>query len=526
MTVIHLRICTTLLLAGLFSAGCGTDGLDAGINDTGMPVYRDVVSIGRVRSLGQLEVNGVRYDASGATVNLDGAIVAQSDLAVGDVVLLQGRFDPDAGSGTARRIESVHVVQGKVESLDAANGEMEALGQKIVWSDDPEYGDSLAGAVNSLHVGDPIRVAGFRSISGDIVATRIERQPSPDVRYGTFGAITSVADDGRHLSINDLVVDYSAVLATPAGMVRGRFVVVEGSLKADGTLVASRIESSPNQLDLSEGVAAHLEGYLTGLDIADPNDFEVEGVRVSMSGATNIRGQVNTSAFLEIKGSVGASGAVVASHISSASPFWSPDANRTVTGRVIDSASGPVGGGVVDLWVALANGKGYSDTWENGRTPVNSGGRFTINVPEGSRLLVNARRTGYVQPCSQIVETDTNPSFDIEIVAESTFDSVNPPLPRSAAGKSTFTGNVHEQTASGTQPVSGVALSFWWMGDLFTASTVSDLSGHYFACDLPRGLGFGDATTVWATKAGYRDVIVDVVLTDPATVFDFEMKRR
>jgi Domain of unknown function (DUF5666) len=535
MTFTQLRTCTTLVLAGLLSASCGPDspdvgidGLNVGNSGTGTLVYRDVVSIGRVRGLGQLDVNGVHYDVSGATFRLDGNAAVQSDLVVGDVVLLEGQFDPDKGTGTARRVESVHVLQGTIGSVDAANSEIVALGQKIQWSADTAYGDSLVGSASSLHVGDPIRVAGFRNFAGNIIATRIERQTSPAVRYSTLGAITSVAGDGRYLSINDLVVDCSAVPGATGGLVRGLFVSVEGSLNADGTLVASRIESRANQLDSSVSHVAHLEGYFTGLDAANAENFEVEGVRVSISPTTIIKGKLDATEFLEIKGSVGASGAVIASHVNiSPDPYcWGCGPDRMVTGRVFDALSGPVGPGSIFMWVALADGSGYSYTGMNGPLLVDAYGRFTARVPQGSRLLVAANRPGYVQPCSQMIDADTNPSFEIEIVAESTLDSANPPLPASAVGKSTFTGSVYEQTASGPQPISGVALSFWIdTGDLFFASTISDRNGHYFACDLPRGPGFGDGIEVWARRSGYLDAIVDMVRTDTDTVLDIEMKR-
>ena len=178
-------------------------------------------------------------------------------------------------------------------------------------------------------------------------------------------------------------------------------------------------------------------------------------------------------------------GSVVASNVQTG--FVIPSGPTSGSqGRVFDALNGPVAGADVFIWVQTPT-VGYSYTLAGGGIKSMSDGNFVAaSLGAGPLLLVNALKPGYVQPCAVFVDSSKGVvSLDVELVAESTLDSFNPPLPLSAVGAISLSGTIYETTAAGRQPISGARL---WFGDGigFTyASTLSDRNGHYFACNLP-----------------------------------------
>src|SRR5207342_812699 len=131
-------------------------------------------------------------------------------------------------------------------------------------------------------VGDAINISGFRKLRGVIEARRIERQAGAAV-LKTTGAVTDVAADGRHFSINGLVVDYGAAQLLPANardlLARGVFVEVKGSVPVTGgPLMATSVQVKSDRLVGAAERIAHVEGYLTALDSSDARRFEVNGL--------------------------------------------------------------------------------------------------------------------------------------------------------------------------------------------------------------------------------------------------------
>ena len=235
-----------LFLAALLVASCNVDVGNVGIDGTGVAGGRDIISVGSVRKLGSIEVNGLSYDTNGATVTIDEGVGAAADLNVGDVVIVEGRLNTGEGKAVAQRITVDHVLQGRVEAIDVANRSLVALGQTIRLAADTSFSTSLANGLSALSVGDAINVSGFRKLRGAIEARRIDRQAGAAV-LKTTGAVTDVAADGRHFSINGLVVDYGAAQMLPANardmLGRGVFVAVKGSAPvAGGPLVATSVQ--------------------------------------------------------------------------------------------------------------------------------------------------------------------------------------------------------------------------------------------------------------------------------------------
>jgi hypothetical protein len=71
-----------------------------GITRTGV-----AFAIGPVTDFGSVVVNGIRYDTSGADFTVDGQTATQTDLGIGDVVLIKGTIDDDNTNAVALSVE-------------------------------------------------------------------------------------------------------------------------------------------------------------------------------------------------------------------------------------------------------------------------------------------------------------------------------------------------------------------------------------------------------------------------------------
>lgn len=166
-----LTVCVAL---GACGGSGGGDGQTAGIDRTGSPVP-GVAALGTVTAFGSVVVNGVRYDTSSARFTVDDSPGSQSDLGIGDVVLVRGTVDASGLTGVATSVVADDRVQGPIASIDSAAGVVVVLGQTVRVGADTTFDDriqprSLAG----LRVGDVVEVAGLVESDGAIRATRLE----------------------------------------------------------------------------------------------------------------------------------------------------------------------------------------------------------------------------------------------------------------------------------------------------------------------------------------------------------------
>ena len=177
----HLERATAILFATAMTvAGCGGGG---GGNSTAIQpppepppiggIEGTGLAVGVISGFGSVIVNGVRYDTSDATITVDDSPGSESDLAVGQVIVLTGSVDDDGTTGTADTIDFDAEVEGPIASIAADGHSFVVLGQSVLIDDDTVYDNSLA---LPLQVEDEIEVSGFRQADGTILATRIETQ--------------------------------------------------------------------------------------------------------------------------------------------------------------------------------------------------------------------------------------------------------------------------------------------------------------------------------------------------------------
>ncbi|MGC4028101.1 MAG: DUF5666 domain-containing protein [Steroidobacteraceae bacterium] len=519
--------CWLQLLMTALLAACGGKDLHVGIDGTGSkspPL--PIVSIGRVRSFGSVEVNGVHYDTAAANVLIDGSAASVTDLRLGDVLYVEGTLDASGGRGNATRVQSDHLVQGRVQSIDLAAQRFTVLGQNIIIGNDTLF-DATVASLAGLAVNDAVEISGFITAEGSVAATRVDRQAAGSDRIKLIGTVTASDPATHRLEINGLSVDYSGAVLLPAGplpaIARGDSVELQGTLDPAQQLAATRVRIRGKRLQTSANSQASIEGYLTAVDPTDHKQLEVGGLQVTTSSATAFTGTPTPDALLSVRGTVDAGGAVVANDMKSS--FVTPPAPPTdIRIQAFDAVQGPLAGVPANLWINLAGGNGYSYTWATGRTPATGAdGSVTVSVPLGSTVSVWANAPGFVQPCAAQATVHAPLSIDVELVSVSRLDNPLPPPPQSAAPP-VLTGLVYELTADGQQrPVPGALITVSSYLDLVDATTVTDAGGHYLLCRL-HGAPHDSHIELHVQKAGYAAAGLWPV--DPqAGVRDVELQR-
>jgi hypothetical protein len=279
-----------------------------------------VIVTGAIDGFGSVIVNGVHYDTSKAEVRIEDRVGTVAELKVGQVVRVEAQVD-DKGAASAKLIEQHRLLQGTVQSVNAAAGTITVAGQVVKVDDDTSFDDSIAqGSVAGIAVGDRIEVHGFSGSNGQARATRIEKADAGDLEVEAKGLVSSHDVANKRFSVGTLKVDYSTATLDgfgTAGIRDGDFVEVKGrELLADGTLKATRVHKEDG-VDGQSGTEAEVEGLITRFVSA--TDFDVAGQKVTTTSATTYSGgaaaDLKLDAKVEAEGKVDASGTLVAAKI-------------------------------------------------------------------------------------------------------------------------------------------------------------------------------------------------------------------
>src|SRR3990172_12100904 len=142
---------------------CGTSSGDndyagGGIGGTGISVGKITAADGT-----SVDVNGVAFDTTNATVTVDGVSGNQNNLKVGMIVKVDGTFNPDGTTGIAANIEFKDILEGPVDSVSPT---LVVLGQTVSVSSPTHYDFADINSdgtidVNDLGIGNIVEVSGF-----------------------------------------------------------------------------------------------------------------------------------------------------------------------------------------------------------------------------------------------------------------------------------------------------------------------------------------------------------------------------
>jgi hypothetical protein len=328
----------------LAACGGGTDGFTGdpdpddgtgGITGTGV-----AFAVGPITGFGSVIVNGVTYDTSSATFDVDGVPGTQDDLELGHYVALTGTIGDDDVTGTATNVTFGDNVEGPVSSVDSVAGSFVVLGQTVLVDGGTSVDDSCPATLAALTDVAAVEVSGPVRADGVIVATRIECKAVAGELEVT-GVVSSLDTGAMTFQINALVIDYSAAMIDnfpTAGVINeGDPVEAKGNALGDlDELLATRVEYKGADFPDNEGDHAEIEGFITRF--ASATDFDVAGITVTTNGSTlfegGAAGDLGPNLKVEVEGEFNASGTLLATKVE-----IKQATNVRVVGR-IDSISG------------------------------------------------------------------------------------------------------------------------------------------------------------------------------------------
>lgn len=306
-----------LVMGLVVACGGGGGGTFAGIDRLG-------VTTGTITGFGSIFVNGVRYETTGASFNIDDNPAGQiSSLQPGQVVTVRWTLDDD---GVTRRADDVFyddAVEGPIAagSIDRAAQSFVVLGQTVLVDADTSFASPLFD-LDSLADGNFVEVSGLLddidpgpAVVLAVRATRIERKAAAG-ELEIRGLVSARTADT--FAINGLVVNtatFPAEIDAPNGVIRdGDFVEAKGTaLNDSGQLIARKVELEDGSDRLGEdGDEAEVEGYVTAFTNA--SSFSVAGIPVQSSVAAT-GGTVALGAKVQVKGEFNASGGIIASEV-------------------------------------------------------------------------------------------------------------------------------------------------------------------------------------------------------------------
>lgn len=283
--------CTTrhmawVLVAALAAvlAGCG-----GGSGPTGGGIGGTGLHIGPNEGDGAVQVDGINFDTSSATVTISGQPATEADVQRGMVVVVTGTVN--GSSGVASAVDVEEVVEGALEAkLDATT--MVVLGQTVHVDDNTVFEPAITPpSLDGVLVGELLKIYGFVQRAGVILATRVEREATlPE--FQARGIVAALDLGAQTFTLGGRTVDFSGADSSglPGGVpANGQFVLVKGlnALSTLGELIATRIKLL-NFIELDDVLEAEIEGFITR--IAGPNDFAVGGHAVSVNAGTKYEG--------------------------------------------------------------------------------------------------------------------------------------------------------------------------------------------------------------------------------------------
>ncbi|MGB5397959.1 MAG: DUF5666 domain-containing protein [Gammaproteobacteria bacterium] len=289
-TLFYKTALSAAIAASLISCGGAGSGV-AGIGGSGF------VATGAITGFGSVFVNGIEFETSSSTFDVDGSSGTQSDLAVGMIVNVSGSINSDGVTGNATSISFDDQLQGPVASVSLAddndNRTLTILGTTVRINAVSTLFD-VSGALpptvfnfDNIAAGNSVEISGFFNDSGVLIATRVELKAtafSPSNIVELKGTISGLAN--TTFTVNGVNVDASSAQLDdlPNGLVDGAFVEVKGTCSdaSCSTLSATRVEGEDNSIDDSNKVS--IEGIIT--DFVNNSSFKIGGVSVDASSAT------------------------------------------------------------------------------------------------------------------------------------------------------------------------------------------------------------------------------------------------
>jgi Domain of unknown function (DUF5666) len=295
----------------------GAVGSSAGIQGSG----RFVAARGQITASGSnISVDDVEYSISTALITVDGKQGTASQLAVGQIVTVQGVQEASGTTGTAASVAFTGDVIGPISALDLTGNSLTVLGQTVQVDGTTLFGDGIQPTtLTGLQLGVMIEVSAFEDAAGNLHASRIDLQAagSPLQVKGTVEALDATAQTFR---INDLTVNYSGVQSYGT-LANGSIAIVQAlAAPAANVLYASQV-----QLSSGMGGTANETGQLDGLitSMSSSQVFSVGDQQIQTDSSTHfiLHGQaLAPNLAVRVHGTFTASGVLLADQVKAQPP--------------------------------------------------------------------------------------------------------------------------------------------------------------------------------------------------------------
>lgn len=319
------RLLVIALAAGL--AACGGSGGSGDVTQSPPAAATPQTSVGQITGFGSVYVNGVEYDTSGSSYDVDDGPASGDDaLAVGMVVKVKGSVNADGRTGSAEAIIYDDDIEGIVENLatdanDTSVKTFTVMGISIRASENStnfDGEDDPGFSFGTIMNGNNVEVSG--SFDGDIlIATYIEKQDADDDEFEAKGTVTLYNGSDQFVLLlkneSTLNVTIAAGAEIPsAGVVEGQYVEVEGTIpdpvNAPDSLLASKVElEDEDRISDDDDDEVEIKGTLS-YDM-DSGTWSVMDVALNFNGGTeyspeslaeSIADQTAAGLFVEVEG--------------------------------------------------------------------------------------------------------------------------------------------------------------------------------------------------------------------------------
>ena len=298
----RIRPTACLVLALIVLMACGGGGSSGSFGDlvAGGGIGGTGITIGAISGFGSVIVNDVYYGTNETKVFLNGVLlegqgdsVVLSNLAIGMVVRIESRYQPD-GSAEAQRIYFTGSLNGPVQSITPIDSKVKILsilGQSVIVDDQTHFENTN---FDEIAVGDVVEVSGWPNADGQLRATyagKITDPPTSGSEVMIKGTVTESISDQRLFRINQLIVDMIELDDAVEVPDVGQLVMVYGDLDNNGILVAGKLEIE-NELGVEDSENVEIEGIVTQVPVlpAVDYDFILGSTKIKTDEATNFVG--------------------------------------------------------------------------------------------------------------------------------------------------------------------------------------------------------------------------------------------
>lgn len=294
-----------LVLTGSALTGCGGGGSMLadlpGTGGTGAPLFAQ----GSITGFGSVIINGIKFDDTQASVQVDGLMLTSDALRLGMVAGVRGERDTvDSTLGTATAIEVWSIAQGPVTRVGSSD--FDVTGMSI----QTDVNTSLDGvnSVAALVVGQWVQVWGLQA--GD------------DGRHWAASRV-AVQSAGSSVVTSGLVKDHDDILSVNGWQLSGaasvnlkedQLVRVQGNSGSGNSLVLTGVKLLSSGFESSPQGSTEIEGVVTRAPLASSFLMGAITVDAKAVGLATVLSTITVGSRVEVYGEWIA-GVLVASQI-------------------------------------------------------------------------------------------------------------------------------------------------------------------------------------------------------------------